>query len=141
MSPSLDLLGDRPARGARPQRPPGPAAAEMAVSCALQVPPRSLGRRVGPEAPKQASQGSSVAPALPRTEDRTSTPVLQPLPALSPGSRTLAHPLTGPLYRTPRATPPTPISVTGCCPPVAQTGTLGVSPPLSSPAWSAPSTA
>ncbi|XP_053068747.1 thrombopoietin receptor isoform X8 [Acinonyx jubatus] len=32
----LDLLGDRSARGAGPQHPPGPAAAEVAVSCALQ---------------------------------------------------------------------------------------------------------
>ncbi|KAF7485058.1 hypothetical protein GHT09_003323 [Marmota monax] len=34
--PSLDLLGDRSAPVAGRQRPPGPAAAEVAVSCALQ---------------------------------------------------------------------------------------------------------
>lgn len=39
LSPSLDLLGDCSAPGAVPQCSPGPGAAEVAVSCALQVPP------------------------------------------------------------------------------------------------------
>lgn len=40
---SLDLLGDCSAPGAVPQCPPGPGAAEVAVSCALQVPPCQKG--------------------------------------------------------------------------------------------------
>lgn len=61
-SHSLDLLGDRSAPGTRPQRSPGPAAAEVAVSCTLQVPPGS-GRRqaVAREGPRPLNAHSKFS--------------------------------------------------------------------------------
>lgn len=54
--PSLDHLGDCSAPGAEPQCPSGPTAAEVAISCALQVPPFQEDGRVWSVRPVASKQ-------------------------------------------------------------------------------------
>lgn len=54
--PSLDHLGDCSAPGAEPQCPSGPPAAEVAISCVLQVPPFQEGGGVWSVRPVASEQ-------------------------------------------------------------------------------------